>query len=189
MNTANIWTYKQLKWLNYDEYVGSFGSVRFDSIRFGTICKQLLRFPRIFVNLLLWKLQRQQQEEQWKCCKTLTMLTKSNLFIANIYRIRTLKKHRALAFIGRNETKTKHLRIFSFVCFWLCFLALLQPAAFSSWFIWAFQHFGRKSLSMPNANHLGLLIRPSRVSVTLNNASLRCMTSDYHRPSLGLWMM
>lgn len=124
VNTANIWTYKQLKWLNYDEYVeyvGSFGSVRFDSIRFGTICKQLLRFPRIFVNLLLWKLQRQQQEEQWECCKTLTMLTKSNLFIANIYRIRTLKKHRALAFIGRNETKTKHLRIFSFVCFWLCF--------------------------------------------------------------------
>lgn len=114
-------------------------SVRFDSIRFGTICKQLLRFSRIFVNLLLWKLQRQQQEQQRECCKTLTMLTKSNLFIGNIYKIRTLK-HRALAFIGRNETKTKHLRIFSFVCFWLgFFLALLQPAAFSSWLIWAFR--------------------------------------------------
>lgn len=130
-------------------------SVRFDSIRHGTICKQFLRFSRIFVNLVFVKVTARE------CCKTLTMLTKSNLFIGNIHRIRTLEQ-RALAFIGQNEP-TKRLSLFSFVSFWLCFWLVCSPQPFLADL---FHHFSRKSLSMPNANHFAP--RPS-VSDTLSS--------------------
>lgn len=121
--------------------------VRFVLIQFGTvygtICKQFLRFSRIFVNLVFVKVTARE------CCKTLTMLTKSNLFIGNIHRIRTLEQ-RALAFIGQNEP-TKRLRIFSFVSFLaMPFWLVCSPQPFLADL---FHHFSRKSLSMPNANH------------------------------------